>query len=344
MIQVLPENKLVFDALGISRWHDAGYTGKRGLSITFERPYIYPNMNGQVENLWTDISPVYLQPYDHMQSHAYFTTMVHLQVAPEREIKSVLFSGRANSDGSVEGFVVDTLIPWMQTDKPDVGFRSLDGGIPRDFDSAFMNVIPFCTLCNAAGNDGAVNYAAEIIMESWLGIGAANYKNGVFSPEHYSSENEHVDFSGIAPFYVPTTVGTATTYDGTSTATPFIAGQMALVNDFFIDKIGRPLSMREMYAFVQLHSLDIAVPGKDKKTGHGVFIMPDPATINPKDWITEGGILVPVTYGDHSTWATDAVKYCVDNGIFKGDGNGDFRWKDPITREEMAQLIYNMNK
>lgn len=334
MIQVLNENKALFDKIGISRWHDAGYTGKRGLSITFERPYIYPVMNGQVENLWSDISPVYYQPDNSLQTHAYFTTMVHLQVAPERQIKSVLTWGVDGETSS--GFIVDTFLPWMLENKPDVGFRSLYGKV--GFESIFAQT-PFCTLCNAAGNDGATDYIPGIASEYWLGIGAVNSN---FIPEKYSSESEHVDFCGIAPFYVPTTVGTATTYDGTSTATPFIAGQMALVNDFFIDKIGRPLSMREMYAFVQLHSLDIAVPGKDKKTGHGVFIMPDPATINPNDWVTGGSIVIPVTYGNHSAWSTEAVKYCVDKGYFKGDGNGNFRWQDTITREELAQLLYNI--
>ena len=335
---MLNENKAVLDRLGISRWHDAGYIGSRGMSLTFERPFVRPIMNGQVEILWNDLFPVVYQEGDFRQAHAYYTTMLHLQVAPGRKIKSVISSGAVEGNETVSGFIVDTLIPWMLKNKPDVGYRSLDGGLRREFDATFEKVTPFCTLCNAAGNNNSRDYASEITMESWLGIGAANYKNGVFNPEGYSSESEHVDFCGIAPFYAPTTNGEASVSDGTSTATPFIAGQMALVNDFFIDKIGRPLSMREMYAFVQFHSLDIAVPGKDKKTGHGVFIMPDPATINPNDWITGGSV---VSYGDHSTWSTDAVKYCVDNGLFKGY-DGDFRWKDPITREEMAQLIYNL--
>jgi hypothetical protein len=33
----LPENKLAFDALGITKWHEAGYTGKGQKIITFER-------------------------------------------------------------------------------------------------------------------------------------------------------------------------------------------------------------------------------------------------------------------------------------------------------------------
>lgn len=332
---MLQENKALFDRMGISRWHDAGYRGARGLSITHERPAITPNMNGRVELLWPELAP------SSSDSHAYWTTMVHLQVAPERKIKSVLFWYQQHADGTVAGLLVDKLIPYMLENKVDTGFASIKYH-SRGLDVAYAPLKGFCTLCNASGNDGDADYSSLIEDEAWLGIGAVAYNNERFVPEEYSSQSQHVDFCGIAPLYVPATGGQAVTFNGTSCAAPFLSGQMALVNDFFIDKIGRPLSAREMYAFVQFHCLDIAVPGKDVKTGHGVFIMPDPATINPKDWITEGGILVPVTYGDHSTWATDAVKYCVDNGIFKGDGNGDFRWKDPITREEMAQLIYNL--
>ncbi len=81
MIKVLNENKALFDRLGITKWHESGYDGSLGISITFERPFVYPIMRGLIENLWTDVQPVGERPYDQEQYHAYCTTMVHLEVA-----------------------------------------------------------------------------------------------------------------------------------------------------------------------------------------------------------------------------------------------------------------------
>lgn len=40
----------------------------------------------------------------------------------------------------------------------------------------------------------------------------------------------------------------------------------------------------------------------------------------------------------------EAKKYCVDKGIFIGDGAGDFRWKDYMTRQELAMVLYRILK
>lgn len=46
--------------------------------------------------------------------------------------------------------------------------------------------------------------------------------------------------------------------------------------------------------------------------------------------------------GQPSDWAKEACDYAVEKGIFKGDGNGNFRWRDPVTREEMAVIIHRL--
>lgn len=43
-----------------------------------------------------------------------------------------------------------------------------------------------------------------------------------------------------------------------------------------------------------------------------------------------------------SAWAKNAADWAIENGIFTGDGNGNYRWHDKITREEVAQVLYNM--
>jgi hypothetical protein len=49
--------------------------------------------------------------------------------------------------------------------------------------------------------------------------------------------------------------------------------------------------------------------------------------------------------GDNpSEWAKTAVEWAKAQGIFTGDGAGNYGWKRPITREQVAQVLYNMQK
>ena len=46
--------------------------------------------------------------------------------------------------------------------------------------------------------------------------------------------------------------------------------------------------------------------------------------------------------GAPSEWARESCVKAVKAGIFHGDGDGNFRWKDGITREEMAVVLDNV--
>lgn len=47
--------------------------------------------------------------------------------------------------------------------------------------------------------------------------------------------------------------------------------------------------------------------------------------------------------GDNpSAWAKEATDYCKRKGIFAGDGAGNYGWQQPITREAVAQVLYNL--
>lgn len=48
------------------------------------------------------------------------------------------------------------------------------------------------------------------------------------------------------------------------------------------------------------------------------------------------------TGDEHSAWADEAVNILVKAGIFNGDGNGNYGWKQCITREAAAKVIMNI--
>lgn len=43
-----------------------------------------------------------------------------------------------------------------------------------------------------------------------------------------------------------------------------------------------------------------------------------------------------------SEWSQEARDWAVNNGIVEGDGNGAYRWKSAVTREEMAQILMRL--
>ena len=48
--------------------------------------------------------------------------------------------------------------------------------------------------------------------------------------------------------------------------------------------------------------------------------------------------------GDHpSAWHRDACEWAKAQGIFLGDGKGNYGWQQPITREQIAQVLYNLH-
>jgi hypothetical protein len=49
--------------------------------------------------------------------------------------------------------------------------------------------------------------------------------------------------------------------------------------------------------------------------------------------------MIAETHGDeHSAWADEVIKKAVSSGLFQGN-NGNFEWKDPLSREEFAAVL-----
>lgn len=41
-----------------------------------------------------------------------------------------------------------------------------------------------------------------------------------------------------------------------------------------------------------------------------------------------------------SSWAKEACEWAKEEGIFAGDGKGNFNWQQPVTREQLAVILY----
>lgn len=69
-------------------------------------------------------------------------------------------------------------------------------------------------------------------------------------------------------------------------------------------------------------------------------ICPAPMVVDPQKWEE---FLRLLTADKPSLWAEEACAWAVQQGIVKGDGQGNFRWHDPITREELAVMLYRIH-
>lgn len=132
-------------------------------------------------------------------------------------------------------------------------------------------------ICCAIGNEAETSKTGMSNYDFITSVGACvlTDKNTV-NRAYYSSISDRLDFMSLTNLY--TTTGAK--FTGTSCATPCFASMCALVQSFFIAKIGRKLTNDEMLRFVKDNCIDMKTEGKDKYSGWGLFILPDPETID----------------------------------------------------------------
>lgn len=127
----------------------------------------------------------------------------------------------------------------------------------------------------AIGNEDAESYNRLAPHSEWVSVGACDLKDGKPKLEYYSSKSEFLDFTSLTN--MKTNLGK---FSGSSCATPVLQGMAMLVQEFFIKKINRKLTNVELFKFIKENCIDLEVKGHDFKTGHGLFVLPEPAKIN----------------------------------------------------------------
>ena len=92
-----------------------------------------------------------------------------------------------------------------------------------------------------------------------------------------------------------------------------------------------------MVRFFKDHCQDIGADGKDDRAGFGLVVLPEPEEIDIEKYVE----VRKMEFADKdkiSTWAKDAVAYCVSRGFMQGKGE-NFDPKAPITREEFCVVL-----
>lgn len=275
------EQALTF--LGITRWHEAGYTGK-GIKIMSDEK-VCKKSNKDV------ISPA---GFKSKKGHG-DSVMAHIKlVAPEAEFIAYPFSGAFTSDSykcECADYIIKNNVLVFTT-------SCLGGSINKGKEKAMQVCIDHgCIFFASAGNKGSIEPGEETAIhgeassDKYLAIGGVKptflnryngddplYDWGKLKKVRYSSEGEELDYVTIAEI---------SGASGTSFCSPIFAGMVALVQQFFIEKVNRPLTEKEMICFIEDNLIDLDDEGFDIRTGHGLFILPDPDDIPILEYVTD---------------------------------------------------------
>ena len=173
-------------------------------------------------------------------------------------------------------------------------------------------------LCCAVGNEGDDGVIHLLKQHWWNFIGACNLVNGKPLRMYYSSVGEELDYMSMTNFETADGL-----FTGTSCATPVFASMVALAQNFFKKKIGRKLTNSEMTKFIKDNCIDMGDKGKDDHNGEGLFILPDPATIDVNKYIEEDEEMVRYqTIDELPEYAKPTITKLVEKEILKGNEKG----------------------
>ena len=184
-----------------------------------------------------------------------------------------------------------------------------------------------CTFFVAAGNTGERGVYGEAKSDAWLAIGIADIVNGKIVRVEPSAIGEELDYCMLPPYG-----------RWTSWCSPTFTAMCGLAQSFFLEKTGRTLKREELTRFIDDNLIDIEEAGFDVKSGKGLFILPEPSTIDIPKYVTD--MNVGDLKGDDAK-----VKICIDAG--HGSNTAGKRSPDGSLREyefnrDVANRIKNI--
>ena len=324
-------NKEAFDFLGITKFHESGYTGKH-IAIASKESII--------KGVFDDVECDDYFSTDTSKSAKHGTNVMDYirQVVPDARKIACDFSGITEKN------------VWNC-----VGMQKLLDNPPQIFTSSAYNSSDSqehhmkkyrelrdkgCFLVHGAGNDGEDGVLNVVKNDVFKAVAAYKLYCGKPKKEAFSSVGEEVDFASLDNLRA--------TWDnkrhtGTSFSAPIFAGMVTLVQDFFISKTGRQLSYENLLQFIKDNCVDLEETGIDNKSGFGLFILPEPDSIEISRYINTKGENKTMseenkntntykTLEDVPNWGKPTIEKLINKNALKGDENGNLNISNDLLR------------
>nr|DAQ98891.1 MAG TPA: Phosphodiester glycosidase [Caudoviricetes sp.] len=313
-VVLLDDNKRHRKYTGVSKFHAAGYYGA-GIVAASGEAWSLKSYNPDDQCV---------DPFGEGfgTGHSLNTAATFFQVAPKAQLymlsTSSLLSGTPGR--SYDKFVTKS-IPLIKEKRITAMFNSFTKQYNNETREAITNslkeVEDFFKCFFAMGNDSTKDYNQITDIEEIFGVSAYTLMvSGEAVPAGYSSESETTDFAAPSMIYTNTTATKPSDSGGpnagTSFSAPWLCGMCCLLDEFFIDKTGKPLTREMTYRFFKDHTKDLGNPGFDKKNGYGAVILPDPSEIDVEKYQPTGGdtpMVDPDDKGDENPNMPDMSAY-----------------------------------
>lgn len=324
-------NEDAFDFLGITKFHENGYTGK---NITIA------SKESIIEGIFDDVECDDYFSTDTSKSAKHGTTVMDYirQVVPDARKIACDFSG------TVEKNVWNCVGMQKLLDNPPQVFTSSSY---NSSDSQEHHMKKYrelrekgCFLVHGAGNDGEEGVLNVVKNDVFKAVAAYKLFCGKPKKETFSSVGEEVDFASLDNLRAS---WDNKRHTGTSFSAPIFAGMVGLVQDFFISKTGKQLSYESLLQFIKDNCIDLEETGLDNKSGFGLFILPDPNSINILKYTDVKGedktmseenknTKTYKTLEDVPNWGKPTIEKLINKNALKGDENGDLNISNDLLR------------
>lgn len=260
----------IFNYLGIDKWHDAGYTGK-GISIL------------SMEQVKSQSKFPYVTAIngfgDDDNGHGSKVMEQMKVIAPDANYFTCSKKGSAEDSWKplYLDYILKNKIPLVTTSKLSDVYK-LGETKEKYMQECIDNGTTFFIGAGNRKTLGGKDIYEEAKSDKYLAIGACTYDDGDVGKAFYSCEGEELDYMTIVGYNGES---------GTSFATNRFCAMCALVQQMFLEKVGRTLKRYELEAFIRDNLKDLKTEGFDVETGYGLFILPDPNTIDVSRYVSD---------------------------------------------------------
>lgn len=291
--------KWQLEVTGIKKYHDLGYTGK-GITVLCHENSDHGKKAMQVlQQIAPGVKVIYATVGQ--------KTSGDKLLAYDWTIDGVRYS----FEEVMEKFHPDII---SNSTKSDKYCAERDERIQPYIDSGELIMV------TCSGNDGTSG--AKPMYTNGLVIGACQFYNDKDDIRYASYSGRTKDELNVSY------VGFMWDWGGTSAATPFVAGQIAL----FMERFGK-ISQADFQKIIKPYCRDLGDPEKDWIYGDGLIVLPDSIIWEEEDMFTDV---------DNNRWSKADIDWCAQNGIIDGFPNGKFYPEMDLTREQGAALMHRL--